>query len=132
MKLDRWICENLLYFKYTNEEVNRGLTGWYKDFIISAISGLVFINIICLSIIIVLLFPNVKEVLPFSWIAGTGLVMSLVIWVLLFMKYVKDDKFLLIAKNNNIEKKHKGVVHYFIVLSLTSMMGTVSLAYLLQ
>lgn len=120
-KIDKWICECLLYLDYKQKE--KGLDSTFRLLLLLVLSFTMFINFISGYFIFNLCGFKGYELMLFFPIT-----FSSILFFLLFTRYHYKDNYILISKKQECQKKLWGTVVIYIICSFALMWILIILA----
>ena len=113
-KIDKWICESLLYIDFKQKE--KGLYKTFRFALLLILSLTVFLNLISVNFITFVLEYHEIETTPLIQFC-----LSFFILFLLYKRYYYNDKYIYISNINGYTKKLWGTVIFYIIFTFVLM-----------
>jgi hypothetical protein len=124
-KIDKWICESLLYIDFKQKE--KGQDELFRFALLLVLSSTVFLNII--SVDFILHFFGVPELIPLPTIP---LSLSSITLLFLYVKYHNKDNYIAISNKLGFRKKLWGTAVIYTISSFTLMWTSIIYAVLTE
>jgi hypothetical protein len=125
-KIDKWICEILLYIDYKQKE--KGMDGTFRGGFLLVLSSTMFIIIISAYLLVHILGFQVYELIP----PIVPISLSSILFFLLYIRYHYKDNYVLISEKQGFQKKIFGIANIYIICTFALMWILIILAVITE